>query len=37
MYRIGNGFDVHAFDSGLELWICGIKVDHTKEIGRAHV
>lgn len=30
MYRIGNGFDVHAFDSGLELWICGIKVDHTK-------
>lgn len=30
MYRIGNGFDVHAFDSGLDLWICGIKVDHTK-------
>ncbi len=30
MYRIGNGFDVHAFDSGLELWICGIRVDHTK-------
>lgn len=27
--RIGNGYDVHAFASGLPLWICGIKVEHS--------
>lgn len=30
MYRIGNGYDVHALAEGLSLWICGVKVAHTK-------
>lgn len=28
--RIGNGYDVHAFASGLPLWLCGIRVEHEK-------
>lgn len=27
--RVGNGYDVHAFATGLPLWICGVKVEHT--------
>ncbi len=30
MYRIGNGYDVHALADGLPLWVCGIKIDHIK-------
>lgn len=26
--RIGNGFDVHKFAEGRELWLCGVKVEH---------
>lgn len=29
MYRIGQGFDVHRLVEGRELWICGIKIEHT--------
>ena len=29
-YRIGFGFDVHQLKSGLDFWIGGIKVPHTK-------
>ncbi|MDE5887769.1 MAG: 2-C-methyl-D-erythritol 2,4-cyclodiphosphate synthase [Muribaculaceae bacterium] len=29
MYRIGQGYDVHRLVEGRELWICGIKLDHT--------
>ncbi|MBD5361573.1 MAG: 2-C-methyl-D-erythritol 2,4-cyclodiphosphate synthase [Muribaculaceae bacterium] len=29
MIRIGNGFDVHKFAEGRELWLCGVKVDHS--------
>ena len=29
MIRIGNGFDVHKFAEGRELWLCGVKVPHT--------
>lgn len=29
MIRIGNGFDVHKFAEGRELWLCGVKVEHT--------
>lgn len=25
--RIGNGYDVHAFAEGLDLWLGGIKID----------
>ena len=28
--RIGNGYDVHLLANGLEFWLGGIKIDHTK-------
>lgn len=27
--RVGNGFDVHRLVAGEELWLCGIKLEHT--------
>jgi 2-C-methyl-D-erythritol 4-phosphate cytidylyltransferase / 2-C-methyl-D-erythritol 2,4-cyclodiphosphate synthase len=27
--RIGTGFDVHRLVAGEELWLCGIKIEHT--------
>ena len=29
-YRIGNGYDVHVLKEGLEFWLGGIKIQHTK-------
>ncbi len=29
-YRIGFGFDVHQLKEGLDFWLGGIKVPHTK-------
>lgn len=29
MIRIGQGYDVHKLEEGLDLWICGIKVPHS--------
>ena len=29
LIRIGQGYDVHRFAEGRELWLCGIKIDHT--------
>lgn len=28
-FRIGQGYDVHRLVEGRELWICGIRIDHT--------
>ena len=28
--RIGNGFDVHRLNNGLPLWICGVRIEHSK-------
>lgn len=28
--RIGNGFDVHAFCPGSQVWLCGVAVPHGK-------
>jgi 2-C-methyl-D-erythritol 4-phosphate cytidylyltransferase/2-C-methyl-D-erythritol 2,4-cyclodiphosphate synthase len=28
--RIGTGYDVHRLKEGEELWLCGIKIDHTQ-------
>lgn len=28
-FRIGNGFDVHRLVADRELWLCGVKLDHT--------
>ena len=27
--RVGTGFDVHALAEREELWLCGVKIDHT--------
>lgn len=27
--RIGQGFDVHAFATDRELWLCGVNIPHT--------
>ncbi len=29
-YRVGNGFDVHRLVEGRELWLCGVKIEHTE-------
>jgi len=29
MFRIGQGYDVHKLVENRELWLCGIKIDHT--------
>ena len=31
--RIGQGFDVHAFESGDHVWLCGVKVAHDRALG----
>lgn len=28
--RIGQGFDVHKFAEGRELWLCGVKLEHER-------
>lgn len=28
-FRIGYGFDVHRLVPGRELWLCGLKLDHS--------
>jgi 2-C-methyl-D-erythritol 4-phosphate cytidylyltransferase/2-C-methyl-D-erythritol 2,4-cyclodiphosphate synthase len=30
--RMGNGYDVHAFTAGDHVWLCGVKVPHTKAL-----
>lgn len=30
--RLGNGFDVHAFTEGDHVWLCGVKVPHSKAL-----
>lgn len=29
MVRTGTGFDVHRLVAGAELWLCGVKIEHT--------
>ena len=29
-FRIGHGYDVHALGEGLELWLGGVRIPHTK-------
>lgn len=33
MVRTGMGFDVHRLVEGEELWLCGVKIDHTKGLS----
>lgn len=30
--RTGNGFDVHAFEVGDHVWLCGVKIPHSKAL-----
>jgi 2-C-methyl-D-erythritol 4-phosphate cytidylyltransferase/2-C-methyl-D-erythritol 2,4-cyclodiphosphate synthase len=30
--RTGRGFDVHAFKSGDHVWLCGVRVPHTRSL-----
>ncbi|GGE01869.1 2-C-methyl-D-erythritol 2,4-cyclodiphosphate synthase [Gemmobacter megaterium] len=30
--RMGNGFDVHAFTAGDHVWLCGVKLPHTRAL-----
>jgi len=30
--RLGNGFDVHAFTAGDHVWLCGVRIPHTKSL-----
>ncbi|GER08114.1 bifunctional enzyme IspD/IspF [Iodidimonas muriae] len=30
--RTGNGFDVHRFEPGDHLWLCGVKVPHSAKL-----
>lgn len=30
--RVGNGFDVHAFTEGDHVWLCGVRVPHTRAL-----
>ena len=32
-FRTGTGFDVHKFDTGDHVWLCGVKVPHTARLS----
>lgn len=29
LFRMGQGFDVHRLEEGEDLWLCGVKIEHT--------
>jgi 2-C-methyl-D-erythritol 4-phosphate cytidylyltransferase/2-C-methyl-D-erythritol 2,4-cyclodiphosphate synthase len=31
--RTGNGYDVHSFEDGDHVWLCGVQVAHTKKLS----
>ncbi|MDQ6437724.1 bifunctional 2-C-methyl-D-erythritol 4-phosphate cytidylyltransferase/2-C-methyl-D-erythritol 2,4-cyclodiphosphate synthase [Mesorhizobium sp. LHD-90] len=31
--RTGNGYDVHSFEEGDHVWLCGVKIPHTKKLS----
>ncbi|MFI0848258.1 bifunctional 2-C-methyl-D-erythritol 4-phosphate cytidylyltransferase/2-C-methyl-D-erythritol 2,4-cyclodiphosphate synthase [Mesorhizobium sp. IMUNJ 23232] len=31
--RTGNGYDVHCFEEGDYVWLCGVKISHTKKLS----
>jgi len=32
-FRVGQGYDVHRLVEGEDLWLCGVKLDHTKGLS----
>ena len=31
--RVGNGFDVHRFEPGNHVWLCGVKIPHDQGLN----
>ncbi|MBX8824994.1 bifunctional 2-C-methyl-D-erythritol 4-phosphate cytidylyltransferase/2-C-methyl-D-erythritol 2,4-cyclodiphosphate synthase [Ochrobactrum sp. SFR4] len=31
--RTGNGYDVHSFEAGDHVWLCGVKIPHTHKLN----
>jgi 2-C-methyl-D-erythritol 4-phosphate cytidylyltransferase / 2-C-methyl-D-erythritol 2,4-cyclodiphosphate synthase len=31
--RMGTGYDVHRLEDGEELWLCGVKIEHTQGLS----
>ena len=31
--RVGQGFDVHAFEPGDHVWLCGVRLPHSHALG----
>ncbi|WP_442577554.1 bifunctional 2-C-methyl-D-erythritol 4-phosphate cytidylyltransferase/2-C-methyl-D-erythritol 2,4-cyclodiphosphate synthase [Mesorhizobium sp. ASY16-5R] len=31
--RTGNGYDVHCFEEGDHVWLCGVKIPHGKKLS----
>ncbi|MBN9070776.1 MAG: bifunctional 2-C-methyl-D-erythritol 4-phosphate cytidylyltransferase/2-C-methyl-D-erythritol 2,4-cyclodiphosphate synthase [Rhizobiales bacterium] len=31
--RVGNGYDVHAFEPGDHVWLCGVRIPHTRRLS----
>ena len=31
--RVGSGYDVHRLADGEELWLCGVKIEHTQGLA----
>jgi 2-C-methyl-D-erythritol 2,4-cyclodiphosphate synthase len=29
-FRVGNGYDVHVLQDGIDFWLGGVKISHTK-------
>lgn len=31
--RTGNGYDVHSFEEGDHVWLCGVRIPHSKKLN----
>lgn len=31
--RTGNGYDVHCFEQGDHVWLCGVRIEHGKKLS----
>ncbi len=32
-FRVGTGYDVHRLEDGEELWLCGVKIEHSQGLA----
>jgi 2-C-methyl-D-erythritol 4-phosphate cytidylyltransferase/2-C-methyl-D-erythritol 2,4-cyclodiphosphate synthase len=33
LFRVGSGYDVHRLADGEELWLCGVRIEHTQGLA----